>query len=180
MSLEIERKFKVTKLPDELSSFPWHFIEQVYLKEETDQDQSNRDDGDGAEKNVAPLRRLRLLRDASGQESYIYTEKGSGLRMRREEERSLSLAEYQALRKQVVGRSVCKVRYRIPLTGGYTAELDIYRDFLEGLVTVEVEFPSLAEAEAFQPPRWFGEDVTERPDFKNSALAQRAEPGFPD
>ena len=64
MSLEIERKFKVTKLPDELSSFPWHFIEQVYLKEETDQDQSNRDDGDGAEKNVAPLRRLRLLRDA--------------------------------------------------------------------------------------------------------------------
>ena len=40
MSLEIERKFKVTKLPDELSSFPWHFIEQVYLKEETDQDQS--------------------------------------------------------------------------------------------------------------------------------------------
>ena len=126
------------------------------------------------------LRRLRLLRDASGQESYIYTEKGSGLRMRREEERSLSLAEYQALRKQVVGRSICKVRYRVPLAGGYTAELDIYRDFLEGLVTVEVEFPSVEEAEAFQPPQWFGEDVTERPDFKNSALAQRAEPGFPD
>jgi len=36
---------------------------------------------------------------------------------------------------------------------------------------VEVEFPSEEEAEAFEAPDWFGQDVSLDVRFKNAALA---------
>jgi adenylate cyclase len=41
---------------------------------------------------------------------------------------------------------------------------------------VEVEFPSRREAEAFVPPPWFGEDVTDDPRWSNAALATSGPP----
>ena len=40
------------------------------------------------------------------------------------------------------------------------------------LPLTEVEFPSEEEANDFQPPEWFGEDVTFSGQYHNSALAQ--------
>ena len=50
-------------------------------------------------------------------------------------------------------------------------ELDIYKEELSGLMTAEIEFPSEAEAMGFEAPDWFSEDVSLRPEYKNSALA---------
>ena len=49
------------------------------------------------------------------------------------------------------GRRVSKTRHLIPLDDGLTAELDVYAGALEGLLTAEIEFPSLEASEAFAP-----------------------------
>ena len=59
---------------------------------------------------------------------------------------------------------------------GWTAEVDVYAGKLAGLVVVEVEFPSEADAIAFTPPSWFGTEVTEDPRYRNSALADAQAP----
>ena len=41
------------------------------------------------------------------------------------------------------------------------------------LVLAEVEFPSEAEANAFQPPAWFDREVTYDPSYTNAALSRR-------
>ena len=52
-----------------------------------------------------------------------------------------------------------------------TIELDIYKEKLSGLITAEIEFASEEEALLFMPPKWFSEDVTYAPEYKNSYLA---------
>ena len=62
-------------------------------------------------------------------------------------------------------------RYYVPLEDGLTAEVDVYEGGLAGLLTTEVEFSSLEEAEAFVPPVWFGKDVSEEKAYKNTSLS---------
>jgi CYTH domain-containing protein len=63
-----------------------------------------------------------------------------------------------------------KTRYEAPVRG-HTAEIDRYRGALAGLVTVEVEFESLEAAAAFEPPGWFGQEVTGDDRYANRRLA---------
>jgi CYTH domain-containing protein len=44
-------------------------------------------------------------------------------------------------------------------------------------VVAEVEFPSRAEAEAFEPPSWLGRDVTGEAGWSNAELATDGRPG---
>ena len=69
-----------------------------------------------------------------------------------------------------------KKRYLVPIDGGLTAEVDIYEGELEGLMTTEVEFPSLEEAENFVAPDWFGKDVSEEKAYKNTSLSLNGMP----
>ena len=69
-----------------------------------------------------------------------------------------------------------KRRHSIPLDGGLIAELDVYRDALQGLEVVEVEFPSEPDADAFTAPAWFGAEVTGDERFSNRELAERGRP----
>ena len=64
-----------------------------------------------------------------------------------------------------------KVRYLVPLEDGLTAEVDVYEGKLAGLMTTEVEFPTLEEAEAYEPPYWFGKDVSFDHRYKNTSLS---------
>ena len=57
-----------------------------------------------------------------------------------------------------------------------TAELDIFSGDLEGLVILEVEFPSVGDAVAFEPPAWFGKEVTNDPAYHNSVISRGADP----
>ena len=64
---------------------------------------------------------------------------------------------------------VCKKRY-IVSEKDYDCEVDIYQDW--DFVTAEIEFESQEEAEAYEAPWWFGEDVTYDPAYKNINLAK--------
>lgn len=145
--MEIERKFTVKRLPENLTDYPCKRIEQGYLC-------------------TRPV--LRVRRKG---EKYWLTYKGEGLLVREEHEFPLDEAAYRHLVAKADGRIIQKDRYHIPY-GAYTIELDVFDGELAPLVIAEVEFPSVEEANAFTPPDWFDEDVTEDPAYSNSNLSK--------
>ena len=42
----------------------------------------------------------------------------------------------------------------------YVCEIDIYLEEMEGYARAEVEFDNIDELKAFNPPSWFGEEIT--------------------
>ena len=114
--------------------------------------------------------RLRKI-EKENQASYVLTIKSGGLAVRQEFELPLQEADYARLFQKVEGRVLQKVRYLIPLEDGYTAELDRFEGELEGLLLVEVEFPSVEAMNAFTAPDWFGEDVSGSAQYHNSVLS---------
>ncbi len=146
--MEIERKFLVSSLPDNLTAFPCRTIEQGYLC--TD-----------------PV--IRIRRD---NEKYELTYKSKGFMSRQEYNLPLNEKAYQHLISKTDGRLIKKRRYMIPLENSLTIELDIFDASLSPLVLAEVEFPDEESALSFTPPEWFGEDVTYSPKYHNSTLSQ--------
>jgi len=116
---------------------------------------------------------MRLRR--RGEKTTMTVKKGRG-RTRREEEIPVESAQFERLWPLTEGRRIEKVRYLIPSQGGLTIELDIYANELDGLCTAEVEFDSEARADAFEPPQWFGPEVTDDPRYRNARLARDAAP----
>ena len=155
MGTEIERKFLVKHLPDQIDSYPQSTIRQGYLIT-TD---------DGIE--------LRVRQKA---ERFFQTIKmGKGL-SRTEIEIPLSGDQFNALWPHTTGRRVSKIRYKVPV-GDHTAELDCFDGDLADLEMVEVEFSSVEASQQFTPPAWFGSEVTEDERYKNKWLAQNGKPG---
>jgi CYTH domain-containing protein len=95
--------------------------------------------------------------------------RGSGLE-RLETEIELSKDQFEALWSLSEGRRIDKERYEIP-HAGVVIELDVFHGGLEGLIVAEVEFGSVADSAEFEPPAWFGEEVTEDPRYRNRSLA---------
>lgn len=147
--MEIERKFLIPKLPDDLESYAFHLIEQGYLC--TD-----------------PVVRIRRQDD-----NYILTYKGKGLMCREEYNLPLNSESFAHLKEKIDGILIEKKRYLIPLTEKLTIELDVFEGELAPLVLAEVEFETKEEAERFVPPAWFGEDVTFSSKYHNSTLSKR-------
>ena len=147
-SMEIERKFIPVNLPEDLNQYEHHQIEQAYL-------------------NTAPVVRIRKQ-----DEEYYLTYKGGGMMAREEYNLPLNKKSYCHLLKKADGNIITKTRFLIPLHNGLTAELDIFEGKFAGMLLVEVEFSSIEEANAFVPPKWFGEDVTNDGRYHNSYLSQ--------
>ena len=145
-SYEIERKYLVKQVPENLASYPFHEIEQGYLCTE-------------------PVVRIRRQ-----DEEYYLTYKSKGLMIREEYNLPLTKNAYFHLREKIDGRLISKRRYLIPLDP-YTIELDVFRSPKDDLILAEVEFPSEEEALTFTPPDWFGEDVTNSSLYHNSRLS---------
>lgn len=145
--MEIERKFLIDTLPKELSSHPCRHMEQGYLC-------------------TSPVVRVRKSDD-----SYYLTYKGSGMMMREEYNLPLTAESYAHLIQKADGNIITKTRYLIPIDGGLTAELDVFSGKFAGLKIVEVEFTSKEEAGRFNPPDWFGREVTYDGRFHNSYLS---------
>ena len=152
--VEIERKFLVEQLPDGLDGHRSREIEQGYLA-------------------ITDAVEVRLRR--YGDQSFL-TVKSSGNESRIEEEIEIDEGRFAALWPLTDGRRIQKRRYRIPFGDGLTIELDVYHDRLEGLLTAEVEFNSLADATAFAPPGWLGREVTDDRRYKNKRLATEGLP----
>jgi adenylate cyclase len=148
--VEIERKFLVDRAPDGLGD--GDRIEQGYLAI----------GDDGVE--------VRVRR--RGDDMTLTIKSGPGM-MRTEEELAIDARRFASLWPLTEGRRVNKTRHLVPLDGGLTAELDVYSGDHAGLLTAEIEFPSLEASEAFEPPAWLGRDVTGDGDYANQALAMR-------
>lgn len=147
--MEIERKFLVKKLPENLKQYPHYRIEQGYLCTE-------------------PVVRIRRADD-----DYILTYKSKGLLAREEYNLPLTKEAYEHLAPKTDGLLIQKTRYKIPFLEKYTIELDIFDAELSPLILAEVEFESVEEADTFLPPEWFGEDVTYSSEYHNSTLSRR-------
>ncbi|MDO4453038.1 MAG: CYTH domain-containing protein [Eubacteriales bacterium] len=146
--MEIERKYLIGCLPENLDSYSAHKIEQGYLC-------------------TQPVVRIRRQDD-----SYILTYKSKGLMVREEYNLPLTREAYLHLKEKADGTIISKTRYQIPLTDILTIELDVFDAPFEGLILAEVEFPDEKMANDFIPPDWFGEDVTFSPAYHNSTLSQ--------
>lgn len=159
--MEIERKFTVKQLPENLEEYPFYHIEQAYL-------------------NVDPVLRVRKQDD-----EYYMTYKGSGMLARDESNLPLNEEAYYHLREKADGNIISKKRYLIPLHNpgfkegfptppedySLTIELDVFDPPFAPLIVAEVEFGSKDAAEAFVAPDWFDEDVTYEKKYHNSSLA---------
>lgn len=145
--MEIERKYLIRRLPENLSQYQCKKIAQGYIC-------------------TNPVVRIRKSDD-----EYYLTYKGKGLMAREEYNLPLTQEGYEHMLPKIDGRLIEKSRYLIPLDGKLTAELDIFEGDLAPLIIVEVEFDSLDAANSFIPPEWFGEDVTESRKYHNSNLA---------
>lgn len=152
MGVERERTFRVASAPPPGETRP---LRQAYLAI----------DGDVA---------VRVRAD--GDERWLTVKGGRG-RTRTEVERLLTPEQFDELWPLAGERTVEKERTRVPLDGGLVAEVDTFHGRHEGLRVVEVEFASEADADAFVPPPWFGEDVTDEPWASNAWLATH---GLPD
>ena len=134
--MEIERKFTVRKLPDNLDSYPFRIIEQAYL-------------------NTDPV--IRIRREDN---DFYLTYKGRGLMAREEHNLPLNKESYYHLLLKADGNVISKKRYLIPLLNpkfsdekmqppeGYslTIELDVFDPPFAPLIMAEVEFGSKTAA----------------------------------
>ena len=153
MGQEIERKWRVRKLPKDYKHFPCKLLEQAYLCQN-------------------PTLRIRKENSIFGgeEEDSISGEK-EGRRLSREEYNlPLTKEAYETLIGKTEGRVIRKRRYAIP-HGPYTVELDIFQGELEGLCYAEVEFSSEEEALSFQPLDWFSEELTGEIGYSNAELS---------
>lgn len=146
--MEIEKKYLLEKLPD-LTGRNFHKIEQAYLC--TD-----------------PVVRVRQEDDR-----FYMTYKGRGMMEREEYNLPLTGEAYVHLKEKADGNIIGKTRYLVPLKQeGLVAEIDVFEPPFAPLVLAEVEFLSKEQAENFQPPEWFGKEVTYEGIYHNSYLSK--------
>ncbi len=146
--MEIERKYLINELPENLNIVESRILEQGYLCTE-------------------PVVRIRRDND-----EFILTYKSKGLMIREEHNLPLTQEAYEHLKQKVDGRLISKTRHIIPLDDELKIELDIFHGDLAPLMLAEVEFPDENTANAFNAPDWFGEDVTFSSKYHNSNLSK--------
>lgn len=152
MGQEIERKFLIKTLPENLNEYNCHSMTQGYL-------------------NTSPVVRVRKEDD-----TYYLTYKGSGLLSRTEYNLPLNEESFYHLLEKADGNIISKKRYEILYTHGsnsYTIELDIFEPPFSPLIIAEVEFDSEDAASAFPIPEWFDTEVTYDPAYHNSNLSKK-------
>ena len=144
---EIERKFLIKDLPENLDDYDYLLIEQGYLS-------------------TNPVVRVRKSND-----DYYLTYKSKGLMIKEEYNLPLTKESYDHLLQKADGNIITKRRYLIPYEK-YTIELDIFVRPVP-LILAEVEFDSVEEANNFIMPDWFEEDVTGNAEYSNSVMSRR-------
>lgn len=184
MGQEIERKWRVRRLPEDYHRYPSKLLEQAYLcvnptlriRKELFSDTGEKSgvEKEGIEKSGAKTDGMGKIGAGTDEieqrEEYIFCYKGKGRLSREEYNLPLTKEAYETLIGKTEGRVIRKLRYAIP-QGPYTVELDIFQGELEGLCYAEVEFPSEEEALSFQPLDWFSEELTGEKGYSNAELS---------
>ena len=99
-----------------------------------------------------------------------YNEK-SAIGQKYEIEYYISEDEYEDLLQRKVSNIIQKTRINVPIENNLVVEIDIYYDYLEGLLTAEIEFPDEETAKLFEKPDWLGEELGYKT-LSNGKLAQ--------
>lgn len=149
--MEIERKFLIKNIPDNLKSNINFEIEQAYLAD-------------------SPVVRIRK-RISDDKEEYFLTVKSSGMLAREEVETLITKSAYNNFKLEAKGNVITKQRYILPISDGLKAELDIFNGVFKGVVMVEVEFPDEEASKKFTPPDYFADEVTFDSRFHNSRMS---------
>jgi len=149
LNLEIERKFLVKTLPENLKDYKSKKILQGYLNIENED--------------------FEVRFRKRGKRFFQTIKQGNGLN-REESEVELSKEQFETFWPLTTNHRIVKRRYKIPYKK-YVIELDIYKDNYNGLVACEVEFPNEKEALDFVPPEWFGVEVTNEFGLQNNNVA---------
>jgi CYTH domain-containing protein len=157
--MEIERKFRLSEVPPTMRFARRVPIRQGYLALDGDTEV-----------------RLRITPQAA-----VLTIKAGRGGVRVEEEIPLQTRQAEALWELTEGRRVQKSRRRVRLAGPADGpelhvEVDEYAGALDGLVVAEVEFPDEATAHGFEPPAWFGRELTDDWRYANRSLASDGMP----
>jgi len=155
--MEIERKFLLPTLPPEIAALRGTSIRQGYLVQ------------DGS-RSV----RVRVY----GRKYFLTCKEGEGL-ARHEVEMPVAKWQFDLLWPLTEGARVEKTRCRIR-HGDRTIEIDRFAGALSPLCLAEVEFPDLEAAADYVAPDYFGEEVTGKPEYRNSFLALHGLPHHSD
>lgn len=153
---EIERKFLVEAPPPLINGRPSTRILQGYLA-------------------ITDETEVRLR--ARGDDRLLTAKGGRGM-VRREVTVPLTAEQFDEMWPLTDGRRVTKRRWVVP-HGDVEFEIDVFEGHLEGLVIVEVEFPTAEASTAFTPPDWCGPEVTHDEHYRNAALATQGRPDRP-
>jgi len=152
--VERERRYLVDAAPEQAREAPASELRQGYLA--ADQHRSIR------------------VRDA-GRDGCTLTIKAGDGAERTELEWPIDRREFDAAWPHTDGHRIEKTRRRIPY-GQHVIELDVFGGDLDGLVVAEVEFSSTDAMTAFEPPDWFGPEVTDDGRYTNASLALYGRP----
>lgn len=147
--MEIERKFRLKKLPPKLPAGKTVIQSYLFLH--------------------PGEMRIRKQGKSCG-----VTVKSDGDIEREEWETVVPSWVYDLLYHQCYGNDIKKTRYKID----EATCVDEYKSYLEGLIIFEVEFPSLAAAKKFKLPDWAAGaiEVTDSSEYKNKHLSQKDNP----
>jgi len=153
--MEIERKWLVKEedLPDDVKTYAGHRIEQGYLNPADEY-----------------LIRVRYNQSTQYPEKKFWKLeiKSKGLLSRDEWRYETTPENFEEIFRKCPKR-ISKTRYYMALDI-YQLEIDFYDEY--DFITIEIEFESLKQAEDFEAPVWFGEEVTMSPEYKNVNLAK--------
>lgn len=153
--MEIEKKFAVEKMPQNLEKYEKEKIEQGYLC-------------------IKPTVRIRKSNDEYTL-NYKWKQKGVDEKdaiQNIEYTMPLSEENYNLLLGKIENYLIKKDRYIIPIGDGLNVELDVFHGNLEGLVFAEVEFPNIEAAKKFVKPQWLGRNLCFDKRFDNTVLSR--------
>lgn len=153
MNKEIERKYSVKYIPKNLKVESIVYIKQAFIY-----------------RDKLTLIRVRDIKEKYPTENqkYIYTLKTKGdieynndynIAKKYEIENEIPKEEFEKLIKKPISNIIEKTRITIPIENNLKVEIDVYYDYLEGLLTAEVEFQDEEQANNFQKPDWLGEEL---------------------
>lgn len=154
--MEIERKYRISGFPD---TEGWPLIQEAVVCQ-----------GYLA---THPVVRIRSKQTPQGTD-YILCLKGEGTLVRQEIEMPLTREIFTQL-LELLPAPMMRKDYRVyRLPDGHRLECSLVDGgTTDAFYYAEVEFESVEESQAFQPPAFLGEEVTEDPDFSMSRYWQK-------
>lgn len=159
LPMEIERKFTINYLPDNIKSVTK--ITQKHIFKDM----------------VCSIRVRRSINMYTGEKVFTHTIKARRENLEKysicELEENITEEEYNKSRPFKGSRTIQKYRCVVPIHDGLNVEIDVFEGWLKGLIIAEVEFKSSKQAEEFKMPNWFGGPLENRA-FSNRALSTKS------